>query len=111
MTLLGEPSMTNATAATATEPLTVADLPALIEQLGDIPPERIRLRPSPGTAREADLIRVVENKFERPCELVEGTLVEKAMGFEDDFLGYRLGRFLGNFVDEHRCGVVVGPQS
>lgn len=98
--------MTNATAL-----LTAADLPALIKQLGDVPPTRVRLRPSPGTATEVDLIRVVEGKFERPCELVEGTLVEKAMGFEDDYLGNRLARLLGNFVDERKWGVVGGSQS
>ena len=35
--------------------VTVSDL---LHQLGDIPPERVRLQPPPGTATEADVVAV-----------------------------------------------------
>jgi tRNA A37 methylthiotransferase MiaB len=52
---------------------TVADL---LESLGDIPPERIRMRPLPGTATEDDVLAVHASE-KRLCELVDGVLVEK----------------------------------
>jgi hypothetical protein len=55
---------------------TVADL---LKQLGDIPPDRVRLYPAPGTATENDVIRVLDHE-NRPCELVDGTLVVKRWG-------------------------------
>ena len=56
---------------------TVADL---LHRLGDIPPERILMRPPPGTATEKDVIESLEAPRKRICELVEGVLVEKPMG-------------------------------
>ena len=35
--------------------VTMADL---LERLGDIPPNRVRLRPAPGTATEADVVAI-----------------------------------------------------
>lgn len=65
--------------APPTTPETVAEL---IAQLGDVPPERIRLVPAPGTATEEDLLFYLERR-EVPCELVDGTLVEKPMGWNE----------------------------
>ena len=64
-------------------PETVAEL---LKRLGDIPPSRIRLQPPPGTATEKDVI-AAEAKTGRLCELVDGVLVEKAMGYYEDLLG------------------------
>ncbi len=50
---------------------TMADL---LDQL-HVPPARILLRPPPGEATEEDLL-----KNPRLCELIDGVLVEKAMG-------------------------------
>ena len=50
-------------------PRTIADL---LEQLGDIPAERVRLHPPPGTATLSDLEAVNEAK-QGVCELVDGT--------------------------------------
>ena len=44
-----------------------------------VPASRIVLRPIPGTATREDWIRCVETKSPL-CELIDGTLVEKAMG-------------------------------
>jgi hypothetical protein len=53
---------------------TIADL---LRRLGNIPAGRVRLHPMPGTADEKDVIRVLDEE-NQPCELVKGTLVEKA---------------------------------
>ena len=57
----------------------------LLEQLGDIPASRVMLKPTPGKATERDLLRMMERKG-RLCELVDRTLVEKSMGFEESYL-------------------------
>ena len=56
---------------------TVADL---LKRLGNIPANRVRLVPTPGTATERDVLAVLDRE-KRPCELIEGTLVEKVMGY------------------------------
>ena len=47
-------------AADPQPPETVADLLEALRPLGDIPPKRIRLHPTPGTATEEDLLRVLD---------------------------------------------------
>src|SRR6185437_13360756 len=83
---------------------TVADL---LERLGDIPPERILWKPYPGTATEQDLIAVVDGPDKRLCELVDGTLVEKAAGFFESRLGGVLLHVLENYLEEHNLGICV----
>ena len=66
--------------ATKTPPLaTIADL---LAKLGNIPPSRVRLRPFPGTATEQDVIDI-EAREGRLCELVDGVLVVKTVGFDE----------------------------
>jgi len=86
---------------------TVADL---IHRLGDIPPERIRLKPPPGQATVADVIEI-EDRENRICELVEGVLVEKAMGYREGFLANRLLILLSQFVDPRNLGLVSGSDA
>ncbi len=85
--------------------LTLADFQT---QLGDIPAERIRLSPAPGTATQADCIAANENEPRGLCELVDGTLVEKAMGFEASVVAISISFLLRNFVATHRLGLVSG---
>lgn len=91
-------------------PKPLADLTTigdLLKRLGNIPARRVLLHPYPGTATEADLIKVLDRK-ERLCELVEGTLVEKPMDFdESDIAGLILTAF-NNFVRPRRLGIVTG---
>jgi Uma2 family endonuclease len=82
---------------------TIADL---LHRLGDIPPERIRYDPVPGTATIDDLLKP-ENVG---CELVEGTLVEKAVSWQSSFLGSWLLTMINNFVLARNLGVVTGEQ-
>jgi len=72
----------------------------LLRQLGDIPPERVRSTPYPGTATIADLLKP-ENAG---CELVDGTLVEKPMGQEESFFGGWIFLLISNFAREKNLG-------
>jgi Uma2 family endonuclease len=79
----------------------------LLERLGGVPPERIRLHPPPGLATEADVIAVADRE-DRLCELVDGVLVEKAMGFRESILAVALGAFLRGFVVPRNLGLLTG---
>ncbi len=79
----------------------------LLERLGDIPPSRICLQPRSGTATEQDLIEAVERDG-RLCELVDGVLVEKAMGFYESRLAVVLIYLLDTFLEENDLGIVLG---
>ena len=80
----------------------------VIAQLGDVPSSRILATPAPGTATLTDCIAVNEQQ-ERPlCELVDGVLVEKAMGYEASVVAAAIIRVLGAFVSKHRLGFVSG---
>jgi Uma2 family endonuclease len=83
---------------------TLADL---LERLGDIPLSRIRLRPAPGAATEADVL-ALEIHENRLCELVEGVLVEKVMGFQEACLAGVLLALLRDFVVPRNLGLVSG---
>ena len=76
---------------------TAAELLELIERLGGIPPHRILLRPTPGEATEADLLDHL-SRANKTCELVDGTLVEKAMGKGESFLAVWIIRCLDAYV-------------
>jgi len=76
----------------------------LLHELGDIPADRVRLRPTPGTATERDLLEPEG----RHCELVEGVLVEKTMGSVESLLTVELLIALGAFVKRNRLGIVMG---
>lgn len=84
--------------------VTVSDL---LYQLGDIPASRVRLQPAPGTATEADIV-TVHDREKRLCELVDGVLVEKTMGYYESYVAATLIRLIGNFVVDHDLGVVAG---
>ena len=92
--------------ATISTNLTIADL---LARLGDIPPERVRAVPAPGRATERDVVRLRERDPEgRLFELVEGTLVEKAMGAQESYLAWWLGHLLGRYLDAHDLGFCMG---
>jgi Uma2 family endonuclease len=84
------------------------NLAELVERLGGIPLERIRLRPPPGTAKERDVIAALEAPRKRICELVDGVLVEKPLGAREGLLAAVLIQLLWNHVEAHDLGVVIG---
>jgi Uma2 family endonuclease len=79
-----------------------------IADLGGISSERVRTVPAPGTATLRDLIDV-NSHGDQLYELVDGTLVEKAMGWRESLLAMVIVRWLGNFLEVNPLGVVTGP--
>jgi Uma2 family endonuclease len=96
--------------ATTAPPRTkIETLADLVKRLGDIPLERIRAHPAPGTATEADLLNESGDDY-KMCELVDGMLVEKPMGFYESMLAVVLAQLLRNFLDQHDLGIVAGEE-
>ena len=85
---------------------TLADL---MERLGRVPLERIRFRPPPGTATESDVLEI-RARERKCCELIDGVLVEKAVGYEESILASYMISLLGEFVRERNLGHVTGEQ-
>jgi Uma2 family endonuclease len=85
-----------------------ADLAHLLVALGNISPERVLRDPPIGQATEQHLLRP-PNGSDSLYELIDGTLVEKAMGFEESRLTSRMIAKLDTFADEHGLGRVAGP--
>jgi Uma2 family endonuclease len=100
-----------AASAPIAPPATAADLLMLIHRLGGIDPARVRLHPAPGTATVKDLVRANAARTGALCELVFRTLVEKAMGAEEDYLGTILTTILNNFVLPRNLGAVFGASA
>ncbi len=92
------------TVQTALQIQTLADL---LERLGGISADRVRFQPPPGTALEQDVIEV-ERRENRLCELVDGALVEKLMGYRESLLAVALAAALRDFVVERNLGLVTG---
>jgi Uma2 family endonuclease len=86
------------------KPQTVADL---LARLGAVPARRVRWDPLPGAATEADLLKVNDEKLSL-CELVDGTLVEKTMGYDESELTVAMIAYLAPFIKKHRLGVIAG---
>lgn len=84
---------------------TLADL---LDRLGGIPLDRIRVHPSPGTATVQDVI-AIQRQEGRFCELVEGVLLEKAVGYNESSLAVFLAGLLNAFVIPRNLGLVTGP--
>jgi len=95
--------MSQATIAAA-DIKTLADLR---RRMGGIPLDRIWFHPAPGTATEKDVVEA-EERENRLCELVDGTLVEKAVGFEEARLALRLGHLISSYLDQNDLGICVG---
>ncbi len=91
--------------ATISPPIdTLADLQ---DRLGGIPLNRIRFRPAPGTATLQDVIEV-EAREGKLCELVDGVLVEKAVGYLESGLAGLVLTLLNLFVRPRNLGIVTG---
>jgi Uma2 family endonuclease len=97
-------------ARTSSSTISFETMADVLDHLGGISPQRVRMRPPPGRATEEDLIRVL-TKSGRLFELVDGTLVEKVMGYGEGGLGMDIGRLLGKFLDQHDLGDLVGADA
>jgi len=76
----------------------------------DVPPDRIRLHPAPGTATLEDCLRESE-KGRVTCELIDGTLVEKTVGIQEGYIEFLLGQLIFLFVRQHNLGIVLGART
>ena len=83
---------------------TLADL---LHHLGGIPANRVRLSPAPGFATEADALALARQPERKTCELIDGVLVEKFMGFLEGFVAAELIIELGIFLRGNDLGIVV----
>ena len=82
-------------------------LAELLHELGDVAAYRIRRYPPPGTATVEDVERIQAQEG-RLFELVDGVLVEKAMGYRECVLGMAIGSYLRAFVLSAKLGFVAG---
>lgn len=80
------------------KPRTVAELLARLAA----PPERVLLEPRPGTATEEDLL-----DQPRLCELIDGVLVEKTMGFFESRWAVTLNFYMELYLDENPIGFTL----
>jgi Uma2 family endonuclease len=83
---------------------TVAEV---IERLGDIPMDRILNHPEPGTATEQDVLDLDDHE-DILCELIDGILVRKPMGFEESRIAFELGAHLAIYLDKTGLGFAAG---
>lgn len=95
------------TTAVADTPLQIETVSDLLERLGDIPAGRVLLKPTPGTATVQDVINIHDHAG-RLCELVDGTLVEKAIGYSESALAGAICAALRAFVMPKKLGIVTG---
>jgi Uma2 family endonuclease len=85
----------------------IKNLAELLERLGGVPLDRIRFQPPPGTATVDDVLEI-EAHEDRLCELVDGVLVEKPMGYVESRIAILVSTALQTFVEAHDLGVVTG---
>jgi Uma2 family endonuclease len=89
----------------------IENLAELLDRLGNVPLERIRFGPSFGSATEADVHRLLEAPQKRICELIDGILVEKPMGFKESTLASILVHHIWAFLDEDDLGIAFCPDA
>lgn len=79
-----------------------------LDNLGDVPPARILMSPPPGEATEDDAIAIL-GRGRILCELVDGVLVEKGMGFIESLIAGAIYAAIRAFVMAGKLGVVSVP--
>jgi Uma2 family endonuclease len=87
-------------------PRTIADL---LRRLG-VPANRVLAVPPPGTATEQDLLEAID-RLGRPLELINGTLVEKAVGNDESAVAAYLVYVLSAVVVPGKLGTIFGADS
>jgi Uma2 family endonuclease len=74
---------------------------------GQVPLDRILMKPAPGTATEDDAADS-RHKFDLSCELVNGILVAKTTGWYESQIALALSYFLHLYLEKHPIGVIAG---
>ena len=93
---------------TVAAPATFETMADIWEKVGCVPLHRILMVPTPGTATEADVIAMEGKANKRLCELIDGVLVEKAMGFRESALALALVGLMQPFVRLNNLGILAG---
>jgi len=95
--------------ATEAEPEVTTRIPTIAEILArvDVPPERVVLFGVIGAGTVEDVV-YLDDHHDRLCELVDGILVEKAMGYRESRWALVLGYFIERFLTEHDIGIAAG---
>ena len=81
------------------------NLAELLHELGDIDADRIIWDIQPGSATIDDMR---DDAFPM-CELIDGTIVRKAMGREESIFAFWLGTLMNNHIVPNRLGTLTGP--
>jgi Uma2 family endonuclease len=74
---------------------------------GQVPMERIIMCPAPGTATLDDAV-YSKDQLDISCELVDGILVAKAMGYLESKIALALAYFIQQYLDTNPIGEVAG---
>jgi hypothetical protein len=86
----------------------VLTLPEFLHWLGDIPADRILMRPPPGMATANDVLRAQRQGL--MCECVAGTLIEKRIGYREASIAGALLAEFERHVAAKKLGVVTGAE-
>ncbi len=78
----------------------------LLDRLGGVPASRVLMRPAPGRATVADVIRNIDGGDKRLVELVDGTLVEKSRGTWKSYLAALIGARISSHAEG--LGMLLG---
>ncbi len=92
----------------ATELAPLETLADLMQRLGNVPLDRIRLHPLPGLATVEDVLRLSDREPKCLCELIDGVLVEKVMGHQESRLAALLIWALQDYLNTHDIGILAG---
>ncbi|KAA1260158.1 hypothetical protein LF1_26970 [Rubripirellula obstinata] len=78
-----------------------------LTDLGNVPLDRVRCDPPPGKATVEDVhrLRQLEGKL---YELIDNTLVEKAMGWQESMLAGLILHWLHDYLEGHPLGLATG---
>ena len=82
-------------------------LESLWVALGRIPLDRIQLHPPPGTATDDDAADS-RDRLGVNCELIQGVLVAKPMGWYESRVALALAFYLELYLESHPLGVLAG---
>src|SRR5262249_23652585 len=99
--------MSTVTVTAADSVLGLQTLDELVMHLGNIPPSRIPIHPQPGTATSADALEVARREG-KLCEVIDGVLVEKPMGYYESRIALILGRYLDEYLEQNDLGIATG---
>ncbi len=80
----------------------------LLERIGNVPPHRILTQPPLRTATELDVIAAAAQPRKRLCELVDGVLVEKAMGAPESLLAGFIVHCFWIYLEVNALGSALG---